>query len=146
MPVEVAHPGGYRGVSGFRSEKGCGDGLHERFVSGGVDWHRGVEGENVAEAGGVVAMAVGEHDEVDLRQIDVQLFNVGFEFCGIVSRVEEDALAIEFDEGGVTPIQRDAGFGREGIVEDGDLVVRRPRLGGAGGHQRCGEYEGYAEQ
>ena len=91
-------------------------------------------------------MAVREHDEVDLRQIDVQLFDVGFEFCGIVSRVEEDALAIEFDEGGVTPIQRDAGLGREGIVEDGDLVVRRPRLGGAGGHQRCGEYEGYAEQ
>ena len=52
----------------------------------------------MAQAGHVIGMAVGQHNEIQLRQVDIPCLHVGREDLGIVARVEQDALARHLDQ------------------------------------------------
>lgn len=82
---------------------------------------------------GVVSVAMGDDDEVQSRQVNLQGGAVGGEPGGRVAGVEQDALAAMLDERGEPPIQIQLRFTGERIGDDRDASLRLRRRGG-----RCG--------
>ena len=66
-----------------------------------------------------------DDDEVELREVDTLGRRVLREHLGVVAGVEQDALAADIDKRGVAPIRLHRRVLPEGIVQHGDLRVRR---------------------
>ena len=59
-----------------------------------------------------------------VRKIDVQALDISLEEGGVVAGVEEDALSFELDERGVAPVLFERGIFAEGVIQDGDSILR----------------------
>jgi hypothetical protein len=75
----------------------------------------------------VVTVRVGDHYHVEVRQIDVHLFNILLENGGVVAGIEKNALSFKLDERGESPIRVEGRFFPKCIVQNRNTV-----LGGAG--------------
>lgn len=120
--IEVAHFGGKRSVG---AEVRGRDGRAAKTVgaiAGNVHGNRGVDFEDVFEAGGVIGVAMRDDHEIEFGEIDAEGFDVVLENVGVVTGIEKNAFAVVFDERGEAPIFGDEFGIAEGVVEDGDAI------------------------
>ena len=75
----------------------------------------------------MVAVAVRHDDEIQLGEIDALGLDVVGEDVRVVAGVEQNPLAVDFDQGGVAPVLLRRRVLAEGVVENGDLRLRRRR-------------------
>src|SRR6202162_5012036 len=88
-----------------------------------VDRHARVYAQEIIQAASVVAMAMGDHYEVELGEIDALRLDVVRKDLGVVAGIEQDALASVFDQCGKSPVFPHRRGLAEGVVEDGDLSL-----------------------
>ena len=74
-------------------------------------------------------MAMRDHHHVQSREVHSQLFDVLLEAYGIVSRIEQDSLAVHFDQCRIAPIRVDARFIGKRVVQNGHLILGRRAMG-----------------
>ena len=82
--------------------------------------HARVHREEMAEARGVIAVAVRDENRVELRKIDAEALHVALENRRVVSGIEQDPLSTVLDKCRETPVPLEIGGRPEGVVEDGD--------------------------
>ncbi len=99
-----------------------------RGFDGGVDLHARIHLEHVVQAARVVAVAVGDDDEIQPPKVHAERLHVGGEIVQIAAGVEQDAPAGVLDERRVAPAVLHRRRLAEGVVEDGH--PRRRVLGG----------------
>ena len=89
----------FRWQTGFGGEESA---RHRPFEEGaflrGIDLDAGIDVEQWYQAAGVVAVAMGDDDCVDPGQVDAKFLHVVLEYGGAVARIEQDALAVVFQE------------------------------------------------
>src|ERR1700744_692183 len=72
----------------------------------------------------MIAVNVGDDDHVQMCEIDMHRLDVLSEDFDVVARIEEDALAFELDQGGITPVLLKAGPVPKSVVQDRHPVLR----------------------
>ena len=105
------------------------------------EWYQALVATGVRIVSYMIAVAMRQHDEIEPGEIDAFRFDVAGEGLGVVARVEENPLAVDFDQGGVAPIapqprivlaervveHRDAGMGcphRRALSSDACRAIR----------------------
>ena len=78
----------------------------------------------------MVAVAMGDDCKIEPSEINASRFDVLRQNIWVVAGVEQDALAIHFDERGKAPVLLHGGILAECVVEDSDAGLRGGRSGG----------------
>jgi hypothetical protein len=85
-----------------------------------IDRDRGVGGDHDFQSGRVIAMALGDHDGVEARQVHSELLEVAREDARIIARSEEHAPSAVLDERSEPPVFLQCRRRPEGVVENRD--------------------------
>src|SRR6266849_829608 len=92
MAIKVAHVRGQRFVFAIEAVRRSPPERPPRF-GGSINLDRRIDPQQIIQAANVVAVPVGEYEEVQLAEVHSQRFDVVFENLGIPARVEKDPLA-----------------------------------------------------
>jgi hypothetical protein len=92
-------------------------------IGGHIHGNARVDLEHIAQAGGVVGVAVGDHHKIEFGEVDAQGLHVVLKNRGIVPGVEQDPLAVVLDERGKSPVPGQPLRFAEGIVENGHFIL-----------------------
>src|SRR5215831_12774317 len=69
-----------------------------------IDLHGGIDLQKMIQSAGMIAMAMGDDGEVELREVDALGLHIVCKDFGIVAGVEQNALVAILYEGGKPPI------------------------------------------
>src|SRR5262249_19524127 len=122
--IEVAHVRGKRLVASVKCAWQSGTEHAEIFLRR-VNRDAGVDPQQLIQAAGVIAVAVGDNGEVELRQVDTLGRNIVRKDLGIVAGVKQNALAAIGNERGKSPILLHCRGLAKGIVENRNLTGAR---------------------
>jgi len=123
-----------RGKSWIAHEEiGRGAAYEQRGILRRVNGDARVRLQDGRETARVVSMTVRDDDGVESLEVDAERLHVGGKDPGVVSGVEQDALASVFDERRETPVPLECRRLSESVIENGNPL----RLLGA--HRNCGD-------
>src|SRR6516162_2735192 len=88
-----------------------------------VDFDPRIDLQHIGKSAHVIAVAVRHHYKIEPRKVDALRLGILCKNVGVVPRIEQDSLAIKFNERRISPILLHHGRVAEGVVDNGDLYV-----------------------
>jgi len=127
LPIEIASLSRQLWVSAIE-----GGGLrapeHAEILLGREDLHAGVDGQEVAQSGDVVAVAVRDHGEIDCFEVDAEGLHVMREDVGLVAGIEQNPSPSHLHERCISPILPKRRILSEGVEKNRELHTLKARV------------------